>query len=134
MTAGPNDALWQAIRQSFATSDIESLSRMMMDWSDPDVVQEYPQSDETFRGRDRIVEMNQAYPAATGTRPTFALREMRTDGNLAIVEGSVDYGNDHVVSYVAIVEGQDGRVARMTEYFADPFPAPDWRKVFTADA
>jgi len=134
MTAGPNDALWQAARESFASSDIDSLGRLMTERGDPDVAQEYPQSGEAFRGRERIVEMNQSYPAATGTRPTFDLHEFRTDGNLAVVEGSIDYGDGKAVSYVAIVEARDGRVTRMTEYFADPFPAPDWRKPFAEGA
>ena len=133
MTAGPNDALWQAARDSFASSDIESLGRFLTERGAPDVTEEYPQSSERFSGRDRIVEMNQSYPAATGTRPTFTLREVRTDGDLAVVEGTVDYGDGTAVSYVGIVQASNGRVTRMTEYFADPFPAPDWRKPF-ADA
>jgi ketosteroid isomerase-like protein len=130
MTAGPNDELWQAARDSFDSTDIESLGRLLMERGDARVVQEYPQSGEQFRGRDRIVEMNQSYPAATGTAPTFTLRELRTDGSLAVVEGTVDYGDGKPVSYVGILEARDGQLVRMTEYFADPFPAPDWRKPF----
>jgi ketosteroid isomerase-like protein len=134
MAAGPNDALWQAARESFTSSEIESLARLLMERGDPNVVQEYPQSGETFKGRDRIVEMNESYPAATGTQPTFALREFRASGDLAVIECSVDYGDGRVVSYVAVIQAADGRIVRMSEYFADPFPAPDWRKPFTAGA
>jgi hypothetical protein len=134
MAAGPNDALWQEARKSFASSDVESLGRLLTERGDPDVVSEYPQSGERFKGRDRIVEMNQSYPAATGTRPTFALREFRPAGDLAVVEGSIDYGDGKAVSYVGVVQAKDGRVTRMTEYFGDPFPAPDWRKPFAEGA
>jgi hypothetical protein len=34
------------------------------------------------------------------------------------------------VSYVGVGEVRDGKVAKMTEYFANPFPAPEWRKPF----
>jgi len=134
MATGPNDALWKETREAFATADFESLAELVMRRGDPGLRQEYPQSGEAFRGRDRIVEMNQSYPTATGTKPTFAPREIRTGGDLAVVEGTIDYGNGSVASYVGIIEAKDGRVTRMTEYFGDPFPAPDWRKPYAESA
>jgi ketosteroid isomerase-like protein len=130
MAAGSNDALWQEVRDAFAANDFGSFAKLMTQRGAPDLTEEYPQSGEAFRGRDRIVELNQAYPAATGTEPSFTLREFRSHGDLAIIEGAIDYGNGTPVSYVGVVEATDGSVTRVTEYFADPFPAPEWRKRF----
>ncbi len=47
-----------------------------------------------------------------------------------IVEGTIDYGDGVPVSYVGIGEMRDGKIAKMTEYFANPFPAPEWRAAF----
>ena len=46
------------------------------------------------------------------------------------VEGTIDYGDGFPVSYVGIGELRDGKVAKMTEYFANPFEAPAWRADF----
>jgi hypothetical protein len=46
---------------------------------------------------------------------------------LFVIEGTIDYGNGVPVSYVGVGEMRDGKVARLTEYFADPFEAPAWR-------
>jgi hypothetical protein len=40
------------------------------------------------------------------------------------------YGDGIPLSYVGIGEIRDGKVAKMTEYFANPFEAPAWRTDF----
>jgi hypothetical protein len=35
------------------------------------------------------------------------------------------------VRYVGIGEIRGGKIARVTEYFANPFEAPEWRKGMT---
>ena len=65
-----------------------------------------------------------------GTAPKFTYKRMLGGGDIFVVEGTVDYGDGVPVSYVGVGEMRDGKVARMTEYFANPFPAPDWRKPF----
>jgi len=44
-----------------------------------------------------------------------------------VIEGTIDYGDGIPVSYIGIGEVRDGKVAKMTEYFANPFEAPAWR-------
>jgi hypothetical protein len=51
-------------------------------------------------------------------------------GDVFVVEGTVDYGDGIAVSYVGIGELRDGKVTKMTEYFANPFEAPAWRADF----
>ena len=74
--------------------------------------------------------MSAAYDEATGTRPTFTLREIRGRHDLWIVEGTIDYGNGTTAESVAIVELRDGKVVRQTDYFAATFDAPGGRKPF----
>jgi hypothetical protein len=55
------------------------------------------------------------------------LRRVLGGGDVYVVEGSIDYGDGTDVSYVGVAEFHDGKVRKMTEYFANPFPAPEWR-------
>ena len=76
------------------------------------------------------MKMAEGYPEMSGTKPTFHYRRMLGGGDFFVVEGTIDYGNGVPVSYVGVGEMRDGKVARMTEYFADPFEAPAWRADF----
>jgi hypothetical protein len=58
------------------------------------------------------------------------LKGIKSCGDLAVIEGTIDYGNGVPVSYVGVAEFRDGKVAKATEYFADPFEAPAWRAPF----
>ena len=71
-----------------------------------------------------------AYPEMTGTSPKFTYKRMIGGGDVFVVEGTVDYGDGVPVSYVGIGELREGKVERMTEYFANPFEAPAWRADF----
>ena len=51
---------------------------------------------------------------------------MLTGGDVFVIEGTVDYGDGVPVRYVGVGEVHDGKVARRTEYFANPFEAPAW--------
>jgi hypothetical protein len=81
---------------------------------------EYPQSGERIRGRRNI----QAYRAAQPNRKRFTVRRIVGAGNLWVTEFILAY--DGRPSYtVSVMEFVDGKVARETQYFADPFePGP----------
>ncbi len=84
---------------------------------------EYPQSGERTRGRDATYRTN-ALPQPSQKR--FAVRRIIGGGDLWITEFILTY--DGKPSYtVSIMEFRDGKVARETQYFADPFAAPAWR-------
>ena len=57
-------------------------------------------------------------------------KRMLGSPDMFVVEGTIDYGDGVPVSYVGIGEMRDGKVSRMTEYFANPFDAPAWRADF----
>ena len=85
-----------------------------------DAVLEYPQSGERIRGRRNIQASREAQP----NKKRFTVRRMLGAGELWVTEFVLTY--DGRPSYtVSIMEFRDGKVARETQYFADPFePGP----------
>ena len=85
-----------------------------------DAVLEYPQSKERICGRHRIQASRFAQPS--GKR--FTVRRIVGAADLWVTELVVAY--DGRPSYtVSIMEFRDGKVARETQYFGDPFePGP----------
>jgi hypothetical protein len=89
-----------------------------------DFVQEWPQSGERVRGKEACTNVYRNYP---GGPPTGKLRRLRGAGDLWVAEIAMDYSSKPVHS-VAIIELNNGKLIRETDYFGDPFPAPDWRQ------
>jgi hypothetical protein len=85
-----------------------------------DAVLEYPQSGERIRGRLKIQWSRAAQP----NRKRFRVRRISGAGDFWVTEYVLSY--DGKPSYtVSIMEFQDGKVARETQYFGDAFePGP----------
>src|SRR5689334_19002915 len=85
-----------------------------------DAVLEYPQSGERIRGRRKIQSSRTAQP----NRKRFTVRRIIGAGDLWVTEYVLTY--DGRPSYtVSIMELLDGKVARETQYFGEPFePRP----------
>lgn len=119
------------IRELFEFGDMQEYGKAMEEMASEDIVQEWPQSGERIRGKANIAKMNEGYSANTGTTPKATLRRIVEPGKAWIIESTIDYGDGTPVSSVAIIElGPDGKIARETDYFANPFEAPEWRKQF----
>ena len=117
------------IRSVFATGDMEAMAKAQYEMAADDIVQEWPQSGERIRGKDNIRAVNENYPAGSGTTPSATLRRVLEPGQAWVIESTIDYGDGVPVSNVSIIEtGADGKVVRQTDYFANPFPAPEWRR------
>jgi hypothetical protein len=110
----------------------ETLRRMVTDL-DPDAeyalrhedfVADMPQSGERIRGRDNMRALQQAFPP--DRTPTFRVRRITGAGGTWTVEATGDYGGQ-IYLVVAIFEFRDGRIARETRYYPEPFEAPEWR-------
>jgi hypothetical protein len=100
------------------TNDFETEHRIYHE----DAVLEYPQSGERIRGRRNI----QIQRATQPSNKRFAVRRIIGGGDLWVTEFILTY--DGKPSYtVSIMEFKGGKVARETQYFADPFEAPAWR-------
>jgi hypothetical protein len=87
-----------------------------------DAILEYPQSGEQFRGRATIAAQRGGHPADRH----FTVLRISGTGDIWVSECVISY--DGAPSYsVSIMEFSGGLVARETQYFADPFEAPEWR-------
>src|SRR5438105_1339037 len=107
----------------------------------PDLVQEWPQSGERFRGLDNARAAMENYPdLPTGDvkrvvgasdqwvlTPSLTPLRITGTGDHYTVEALETYPNGEVWNSVQIVEFREGKVCRVTAYFAQPFPAPEWR-------
>jgi hypothetical protein len=124
-----NDQMAEHIREIYESGDLEKFAKAQYEMAAEDMVQEWPQSGERIRGRKNIAAINENYPASTGTTPKVELRRIMKPGEAWVIESTIDYGDGVPVSAVSIVEtGADGKVVRTTDYFANPFEAPAWRK------
>jgi hypothetical protein len=87
-------------------------------------VQEWPQSGERIVGRDNAVAINQNFP---GGLPTMRFRRTLAGGDLAVLEVELTYADGSRYLGVSVIELRDGKAVKETDYFAQPFPAPEWR-------
>ena len=94
-----------------------------------DVVLEFPQSGEWFEGKANQQGWRERYPAKLDFQP----QEIRGSGDLWVAEGLLSYDGGEPLHYVKIMEFRGEKVARETLYFADSFPAPEWRRPWAAD-
>lgn len=123
-----NDQMAARIKELYENGDMEKFAQAQREMAADDMVQEWPQSGERIRGLKNIEAVNENYPASTGTTPKMTLRRILKPGEAWIIEGTIDYGDGIPVSAVSIIETADGKIVRQTDYFANPFEAPAWRK------
>jgi hypothetical protein len=91
-----------------------------------DAVMEWPQSGERLVGGDNRRGVYNAFPAL----PTITPRRIVGEGDLWTLEATLDYGGGAVYQSVFIFEMRDGKIAKETAYWAESFPAPDWRSAW----
>ena len=115
-----------AFEDVLQSGDLMKMGEIMRAYATDDFVQEWPQSGERL-SKAAAIKIGENYPEMSGTSPKFDYHRMLGGGDVFVVEGTVDYGDGIPVSYVGVGELRDGKVARMTEYFANPFEAPAWR-------
>ena len=85
-----------------------------------DAVLDYPQSGERIRGRRNIQSSREAQP----NQKRFTVRRITGAGQLWVSEFILSYDGRPSFT-VSIMEFLDGKVARETQYFGDPFePGP----------
>ena len=111
------------------TGDFAAISRLIKEYATDDFVEEWPQSGERLT-KAASLSMAEHYPEMSGTSPKMTYKRMLGGGDVFVVEGTIDYGDGVPVSYVGIGEMRGDKVAKMTEYFANPFEAPAWRADF----
>jgi hypothetical protein len=98
----------------------------------PDCLIDIPQSGERF-DREGMLEMQRNFP---GGPPAMNLRRLAGEGDVWVAELESDYGEDRggVFNVCVILEFKEGKVARETRYYAEPFDAPEQRAQWTLPA
>ena len=140
-------------RKASTAIDIERLGQLRH----PDYQCTYPQSGECFTSHENWAAAHKDYKSrATAqylgaavvkgggqrtkvvTTPSGSLPFMSTPvvqvsdtGDLVTLEGAGTWPDGKVYNFVIILEYRDGLVWRETQYFAEPFEAPEWRAEFT---
>ena len=126
---GDTPSMAEAFEEVLKSGDFGRVSALIKEYGADDFLEEWPQSGERM-SKAAAMRLAEAYPAMTGGTPTFVYRRMLGSADLFVVEGTIDYGDGIPVSYVGIGEIREGKISKMTEYFANPFEAPAWRAEF----
>lgn len=143
MTEGHADpaAVVRRFVDAIGAQDLEVIEALLTE----DHVTEYPQSGEIIRGRSNFRAIMENYPQGLpkdgvdpasvrivgsdewAMTPTFTLVRLTGSGSLrtAITKSRYPDGSEWWV--INLVEIRDGRVAKLTAYFAPMFDPPAWR-------
>ena len=114
-----DDDVRAALQRHWAASDADDFAAEHDIYADHAVL-EYPQSGERIRGRADIQASRMAQP----NQKRFTVRRMLGGGGLWISELVITYDGQPVY-VVSIMEFEDGKVVRETQYFGEPFePGP----------
>ena len=114
-----DDEFLVALREHWAASDANDFEAEHRIYR-ADAILEYPQSGERIRGRENI----QASRAAQPNAKRFTVRRIIGGDNLWVSELVLTYDGEPFY-VVSVMEVEDGRVVRETQYFGDPFePGP----------
>jgi hypothetical protein len=89
-----------------------------------DAVCDYPQSGERILGRSNLQALRSHHP---GKPSGFKVRRILGADELWITEYIILY-QGRCAYTVSIMEFRDDKVVQETQYFADPFEAPAWRR------
>jgi hypothetical protein len=123
---GDRAAMFADITAALEQGDWAGVGEAARKHATPDFATEWPQSGERL-SLEGVQKMSEMYEAGSGTSPTFTFKRLLDGGDVFVIEGTIDYGDGIPVRYVGVGELRDEKVSRLTEYFANPFPAPDWR-------
>jgi ketosteroid isomerase-like protein len=110
-----------ALEQHWAASNVSDFDAEHSIYHE-DAVLEYPQSQERIRGRANI----QLTRAKQPSEKHFVVRRIIGGCDLWITEYILTYDGKPSFT-VSIMEFSGDKVARETQYFADPFEASAWR-------
>jgi ketosteroid isomerase-like protein len=114
-----NEAVIQRLIDCINRREVQVMDDLFHD----DAVMEWPQSGERIRGGANRRAIYQSFPQL----PTITPRRMASSNDLVVAEASLDYGSGKPYQAVFIFELRDGRIAKETAYWSEPFEAPAWR-------
>jgi hypothetical protein len=117
------------VEEVLKAGDFAAMTALITEYGTDDFAEEWPQSGERL-SKAATLRMADYSKLSGHPMPVFTYKRMLGGGDVFVVEGTIDYGDGIPVSYVGIGEIRGGKVARITEYFANPFEAPAWRAPF----
>jgi ketosteroid isomerase-like protein len=88
----------------------------------PDFVCEWPQTAEVFVGAANFIAVQENYPG----RWRCAVEHLIESGSQAVTRTRVSDGRTHTFA-LSFFEARDGRIRRLTEFWADPYAPPPGR-------
>ncbi|WP_241843091.1 nuclear transport factor 2 family protein [Agromyces albus] len=109
----------EALIATLNAGDVDGMDAVFHE----DAVMEWPQSGERIVGGDNRRGVYRAFPQL----PKITPRRLTGEGDLWVAEADLDYGDGAIYQTVFIFELRDGKIAKETAYWSQPFPAPDWR-------
>jgi hypothetical protein len=89
-------------------------------------VMDWPQFGERVRGAENRRRVYASIPAL----PAITPRRVLGEGDLWVLEATLDYGDDAVFSTVLIFEFRGELIERETAYWATPAPPAEWRSAW----
>jgi ketosteroid isomerase-like protein len=116
----------EALVATLNAKDVGGMDRVFRE----DAVMDWPQSGERVVGGDNRRAVYGAFPGL----PTITPRRIVGEGDLWVLEASLDYGGGSAYRSVFIFELRDGLIARETVYWSEPFEAPQWRAAWVERA
>ena len=111
---------WKRTGSASAAGDVNAEHDIYAD----DAICDYPQSGERILGRSNLQALRSHHP---GKPSGFNVRRILGSENLWITEYTITYHGRPAYT-VSIMEFRNRKVVHETQYFADPFEAPDWRR------
>ena len=111
------EAFWNAMQ----TNDFSQASLLLAET----YTLHYPQSQETFRGREHFVQINSAYPAHGPWQ--FTVHRVVVEGTQVVSDVSV---TDGVVRarVITVSTVEKGMIQEQLEFWPEPFEIPAWRQ------
>ena len=131
--------------EAMDTGDWDAIGAMVH----PDFVEEMPQTRERTRGWDNMRAILQGFPDSRGgppaeaeditvvepaqqwaMSPSFTLVQVQGDFDRYTVTMRAHYPDDTYWHGIFLVRLRDGKLWRITSYYAPEMPAPEWRAPF----
>ena len=101
--------------------DASALGEIFAD----DVRVEWPQSGERFTGKETCIRVYTSYPG--GSPQLVGEPTLIGSGDLWVAQASLRYPDGTTYLTVGVFEFENGKIAHEVDYFAPPFPVPEWR-------
>ncbi len=138
MSEPTNEEIVRSYIAAMEAHDLDGMERLRHE----DYVLEWPQSGERIRGAANARAIDEHIPQGLPelesvrivgsedqwvTTPAFTIQRVVGSGDTWWADGRVRYPDGSTWHIVSIMELRDGLVHHETNYFAEPFDAPDWR-------